>query len=164
MPAPATYCRHCNEAFPAAVPIIAQPSAGFIQMTAQLADHMQKKHPGEIGPDVGAQVTASIAYSAQRVLSHFNSTDHGLMEWRDRERHRVFREMMRGPITDEKIETKVQQLSEHWEGFWDLDANRSAEIAAQVIQLVKSMRDAIEERDLYPESVIEVAQSVVLTN
>jgi hypothetical protein len=160
MPPPATYCRQCNQAFPVAVPIIGSPpETSFVQLTVQLADHMQRKHPKEVQTDITAQVNASIAYSAQKILAHFNSTDQGLMEWQDRVRHGVFREMMRGPVSDEKIETKVRELSEHWEGFWDLDANRSAEIAEQVTMLVKSMRDAIEERNLYPEP----AQSLVST-
>lgn len=154
LPQSATYCRHCNMAFPVSVPIVGEPpDARFVRLTAQLADHMMKKHQDKFKQDYSIQMNMSIAYSAQIVLENFNSTDEALMSWRDRERHKMFRAMMRATVSDEKIEHKVEELLEVL--FDDpksaiedetRDATRKAFVA-----FVKSMRDAIEERNLYPE-------------
>jgi hypothetical protein len=150
LPPPATYCRHCNEAFPVVVPILgAPPDAEYVRATAQLADHIQRKHPKETQEGYGVQVAMSMAYSAQVVLANFNSTDQGLMEWRDRERHKVFRAMMRGPVSDEKIANQVSALFGYASQREDGPQTPTME---EVILLVKSMRDAIEERHLYPET------------
>lgn len=157
LPPSATYCRHCNQAFPVAVPILgAPPETGFVQLTAQLAEHIQRKHPQEVQGDITAQVNASIAYAAQKVLAHFDSSDQGLMEWRDRVRHMVFREMMRGSVSDEKIAEKVAALFALWESD-----EKSVSIEELVIQLVKSLRDAIEERNLYPEASANPPQPLI---
>ena len=95
MPPPATFCKHCNQSFPVSVPIIGAPiETGFVQTTSKLAAHIQSKHPDLVQADVAQQMNASIACSAQLVLNHFQSTDEGLMKWRDRERHRIFRAML----------------------------------------------------------------------
>ena len=82
MPPMATYCRHCNESFPVALPILGEPSdTQYVRATAQLAQHIQMKHKEEMQKDVGVQVQLSIGCSAQCVLRHFTSSDDGLMEW-----------------------------------------------------------------------------------
>lgn len=147
LPQSATYCRHCNMAFPVAVPIIGAPhDTGFVQLTAQLADHIQRKHPEQLQKDLAAQVQLSIGCSAQIVLANFDSTDQGLMEWRDRERHKIFRAMMRSGVSDEKIEQKVRALFEMY-----AHSPEEGPTEEDVIAVFKSMRDAIEERNLYPE-------------
>lgn len=149
MPPSATYCKHCNTAFGVSIPILGAPvESQYVQKTAELADHMQRKHPKEVEPDIQAQVMCSIAYSAQRVLDHFQSNDPGLMQWRDRERHRIFRAMLVRSVSDVKIANKVSEL-------FQLAATRDdgpqTPTMDEVIQFLKSMRDAIEERNLYPE-------------
>ena len=66
------------------------------------------------------------------------------MSWRDRERHKMFRAMMRSGVTDEKIKDKVDAL-------FAMCAGAHGPTEEEVTALIKSMRDAIEERNLYPE-------------
>ena len=157
MPPAATYCKHCNTAFGVSIPILGAPlESQYVQKTAELADHMQRKHPKEVQPDIQAQVMCSIAYSAQRVLDHFTSNDPGLLQWRDRERHRIFRAMLVRSVSDEKIANKVSALF----GFCATrEDGPQTPTMDEVIQFIKSMRDAIEERNLYPAE----AQSLVST-
>ena len=145
LPQSATYCRHCNMAFPVALPIVGEPrDAQFIRATQQLADHLINKHKPEFQKDIAVQVLYSISCSAQVVLANFDSTDQGLMSWRDRERHKMFRAMMRSGVTDEKIKDKVDAL-------FAMCAGAHGPTEEEVTALIKSMRDAIEERNLYPE-------------
>jgi hypothetical protein len=148
MPAPKTFCKHCNAAFPMALPILGQdPGIEFYQLTANLALHLNQAHLKEIQQDALAQMACTIAYSSQRVIRHFSSTDTGLLTWCDTERHKVFRAVSKPPMPDERIEQKVAEL-------FDLAARREegpgTPSMEEVILLVKSMRDALEERNLYP--------------
>lgn len=158
MPPMATYCRHCNESFPVALPILGEPSdTQYVRATAQLAQHIQMKHKEEMQKDVGVQVQLSIGCSAQCVLRHFTSSDDGLMEWGDRERHKVFRTMLRGPVSDEKIGAQVSALFNFTSTREDGPQTPTMD---EIILLVKSMRDAIEERNLYPESIPNLVSTV----
>ena len=149
MPPASTYCKHCNASFGVSIPILGTPAGSeFIQKTAELAQHMQQKHMAEVRPDIESQVQCSIAYSAQRVLDHFNSSDPGLLQWRDRERHIIFRAMLVRSVSDEKIADKVSALF----GFAATrEDGPQTPTMEEVTQFIKSMRDAIEERNLYPD-------------
>jgi hypothetical protein len=157
MPLAKTFCVHCNASFPQAVPIIGSAKdAEYQGLMAALAIHVATKHPEHAQANVNAQVECALAFSAMQVLHNFQSTDEGLMGWRDRLRHKLFRFAMRGQVSDEMIQQKVE----------DLFALRNAESyespsVADVILLIKSMRDALEERDLYPEESPKMVVSPV---
>ena len=158
MPAPATFCKLCPASFPVSISILGQkPGTEFYQTTAQLAQHIQQKHPDELQADAAAQMNMAFAYSAQRVLAHFTSTDAGLMQWLDCERHKILRAACHA-VPDDRIEQKVADL-------FDLASRREegpqTPTLEEVILLVKSMRDALEERTLYPGATLEPAPNLV---
>jgi hypothetical protein len=158
MPAPATFCKHCNASFLVSIPIIGQkPGSEFYQTTANLAQHIQQKHPEVLQVDATAQINMAFAYSSQRVLAHFTSTDHGLMLWLDCERHKILRSVCHA-VPDERIEQKVAQL---FEFAAQREEGPRTPTMEEVIQLVKSMRDALEERHLYPGTTLEPAPNLV---
>jgi len=157
MPALATFCRHCNASFPVAIPIFgARKDEECFTVMQTLATHVTTKHPEQVQQDGPAQMRFAFGFSGQLMMAHFTTTDERLQSWLDRERHAIFRAMLRSSVTDEKIERKVADL------FHLASVRKDGPhlpTPGEVILLVKSMRDAIEERNLYPEP----APSPVLT-
>lgn len=148
----ATFCKHCNASFPVAVPIVGQaPGTEFYQMTSELALHLNQKHAAEIPTDAQAQMNCVIAFSSQRVIRHFSSNDSGLLGWCDRQRYKLLRAVVK-QVPDDRIEHKVAELFELASRREDGPQTPTLE---EVILLVKSMRDAIEERNMYPGETLE---------
>jgi hypothetical protein len=156
------FCKHCSAFFPAPVPIIGQPpEMEFLRSVGELAMHMQKEHMPLVQLDLPIQTAFAVANSALMVMNHFNVADADMNRWRDRERHKIFCAALRESVSDERIESKVRELVEH---LFDAtceenDIGIRQEMIDGFTGLVKSMRDAIEERDLYPD--LHQPQSVV---
>jgi len=83
------------------------------------------------------------------VLTNYTSQDEGLVKWRDLVRHRLHDFATKNRISDATIEEKVHAL------FYLSNGNYDAAGESDVLQLVKDVRDILEERGMYPvESLI----------
>jgi hypothetical protein len=144
-----TKCVHCSRTFPFAVPIVGAPKdSEYYILTGQLAQHLVDKHPLEAKKAVEAQMIWGMGISTIMCLRHFDSTDEGLTSFRDLVRHRLHEFSTKHRISDATIEQKVKALcspDQFGLSQWD------------VIQLVKDVRDILEEKGMYPiENVVSV--------
>jgi hypothetical protein len=144
-----TKCAHCSRTFPLAVPIVGAPKdTGYIQLTGQLAQHLIQKHPQIAKKAVENQLNMGVGISALMCLQNFESTDEGLLKWRDLIRHNLHRFATKNRISDATIREKVDTL---FAEATHAPAAVSKLIGPEtVIQLVKDVRDILEERLGYP--------------
>lgn len=148
-PAP-TKCAHCSHVFPLAVPIVGAPKdAEFFQMCGLIATHLMNKHVEVAKGIIQRQAEVGFAISGLMALEHVESSDVGLSKWRDQSRHRLHEFTTKNRISDATIELKVRELDYKNETLPD-----------DIIQLVKDVRDILEEKGLYPLD----AQTVVLAH
>ena len=151
-----THCIHCSKRFPLAVPIIGAPKdTEYIQLTGQLAQHVMDKHPLMARKAVEQQLQIGMGVSSLMVLVNFKSSDAGLANWRDRVRFQIHDFARKNKISDATIEEKVKVLMP------DLTNENDIRLRAEVIALVKEMRDVLEERGPFKPSWTQ-ARSVVL--
>ena len=151
-----THCIHCSKRFPLAVPIIGAPKdTEYVQLTGQLAQHVLDKHPLMAKKTFEQQVQIGMGVSSLMVLVNFKSSDAGLANWRDRARFQIHDFARKNKISDATIEEKVKVLMP------DLTNENDIRLRAEVIALVKEMRDVLEERGPFKPSWTQ-ARSVVL--
>jgi hypothetical protein len=93
--------------------------------------------------------------SSLLVLTNYRSSDAGLANWRDRVRFQIHDFARKNKISDATIEEKVKALMP------DLTNENDIRLRAEVIALVKEMRDVLEERGPFKPSWTQ-ARSVVL--
>ncbi len=156
-----THCIHCSKRFPLAVPIIGAPKdTEYIQLTGQLAQHVMDKHPLMAKKAVEQQLQIGMGVSSLMVFQNFKSSDAGLVNWRDRVRFQIHDFARKNKISDATIEEKVKAMAHH--GHGEFPTGQKVIDAADVIALVKEMRDVLEERGPFKPSWTQ-AQSVVLT-
>jgi len=148
-----TKCQHCSKTFAIAVPIVGAPKdTEYIQLTAQLAQHLMDKHPLMAKKAVEQQMQIGLGVSALMCLVHFESTDSGLASWRDRARFQLHDFSRKTRISDQTIETKVKAIT-HTPGNGPY-CEEAVVTTSDVIALVKEMRDILEERgDFSPSSI-----------
>ena len=152
-----THCIHCSKRFPFAVPIIGAPKdTEYIQLTGQLAQHVMDKHPLMAKKAVEQQLQIGMGVSSLLVLTNYKSSDAGLANWRDRVRFQIHEFARKNKISDATIEEKVRVLMP------ELTNENDIRLRAEVIALVKEMRDILEERGPFAPNSTQ-AQSVVLT-
>ena len=152
-----THCIHCSKRFPLAVPIIGAPKdTEYVQLTGQLAQHVLDKHPLMAKKTFEQQVQIGMGVSSLMVLVNFKSSDAGLVNWGDRVRFQIHEFARKNKISDATIEEKVKVLMP------DLTNENDIRLRAEVIALVKEMRDILEERGPFAPNSTQ-AQSVVLT-
>lgn len=146
----ATKCSHCDRTFALAVPILGQQAGTeYVQLAGQCGQHLVDAHPKIARAFVQQQMQLSMDGSALMVLANYSSTDAGLLKWRDEIRYRIHNAFRKNTISDETISEKAKLL-----GLTD-------EETAEVIVLLKEMRDVLEERDPFNPMAIP-AQSIVL--
>ncbi len=138
MPIHVTTCKHCDDRFGSvAAPIIGQPpSAKYMVFMQGLMKHLADKHP-QVANDM---LHGQGLFGTMLCLDQFNTDDDGLVEQRDQTRHWVHNRTRRVRISDATIEEKVLLLA--------LDAEKQS----AVIQLIKTMRDVLEEVGMYPQN------------
>jgi hypothetical protein len=141
-------CSKCEWSTAIPVPIVGEPpSAMYVKLCTTLANHLQTKHKKVAGEIIAQQTMASLDYSAILILGQFNSLNEDLARYRDAGRHRLHDWTRKARVSDATIEEQVAVLA--------LDPEKQQ----GVIRLFKEMRDALEERGLYPEDQAEAAQS-----
>jgi hypothetical protein len=156
-----TACIHCSKRFALAVPIIGAPKdTEYVQLVAQLAQHVMDKHPLMAKKAVEQQLQIGMCVSGLMVLANFESADAGLANWRDRVRFQIHDFSRKNRVSDGTIEKKVGALF----GVINFGSvQQQAAIAPSkedVIKLVKELRDILEEQGPFNPNA---PQSAILT-
>jgi hypothetical protein len=159
-----TRCKHCGQPFASVrVPVIGQQMRQFQEFTQGLQKHLIERHP-----EVYAQMAAlSLEFNGMLLLNQFDITDDQLSKDQDVSRHRIFKLMQRVRVSDATIQKRVDRIFEEWCGpdagitdiisFTGVGAGK-----ADIIGLMKELRDVLGEIGLYPEpAVITVSGSSV---
>ena len=114
------------------------------------------KHPLMAKKAVEQQLQIGMGVSSLLVLTNYKSSDAGLANWRDRVRFQIHEFARKNKISDATIEEKVRVLMP------ELTNENDIRLRAEVIALVKEMRDILEERGPFAPNSTQ-AQSAVLT-
>lgn len=117
----------------------------FRRFGMHLAEHILKKHP-EIA---AAHAVQQQMFDGMLMLMNFNTEDPELKRQRDMIRHQIHRLTQRCVVSDETLMRKVAEAQ-----IVSPDAQMKA------YELLREMRDVLEERDLYPELERPAAEPV----
>lgn len=157
VPEVTTRCNHCDKTFPPPVPVIGQPlDAAYFQMVTVMCAHLQQRHQKVFHQALSRQMPMQVRFSHLYYLDQFQSNDPELHKYADLTRHMLHRKMQRR-ASDQKLTERVNSLPafDGVEGVTDLVRR------ADVLELLKQMRDALQEEGLYPE-VAAAEQNLVV--
>lgn len=134
LPEIATTCAHCPARFFTPIHTVGEPEqARYVKLLSMLGDHLNRKHKDKAAESISQQMNASLDYSGIIVLSHFNSNDEGLIQFREAARNRLHSFTRKVHVSDSTIEEKVAILA--------LPADKQS----AVVELLKQMRNVLEE-------------------
>jgi hypothetical protein len=156
LPEVLTRCAYCKMTWPPITPTIGQAmDQTYFGLVMVMCQHLQQKHPQEFAQEFQKQVQVQLRLSHIFYLQHFNSNDPEVARYRDVSRHAIFAMLQKNRISDATIESKVAQLASQFD---------NSITAPEVINLLKEVRDALEEKGMYPEFNAPDPRRVILAS
>lgn len=150
-------CRHCPKVFygpeeglGGAVIVNEAQQRRAMRYVQSLTQHLQKHHPQALQ---AAQIFGS-EYAGMLALSNFDTEDALVQEQRDFVRWKVHNATRRAVVNDDRI---VEKVSTVLDGFLVGDPEREKKLnesmadglGAKIVEVMKQMRDVLEERGRY---------------
>jgi hypothetical protein len=152
--APITTCKHCNMRFDGGLEIIGRPNARMEALLMKLGSHMHKAHPQH----AQALNLHGAAFMGMLFLMNFKSTDAELNKQRDQARWQIHQQTLNARFSDESLWEQCTALTQRLgDAFDETVSNDEARtiINDMLFEVVKSIRDALEEPNRYPEAKAE---------
>jgi hypothetical protein len=160
-----TKCRYCTQTWPSPVAVVGQSlDSIYYALAYNICGHLQV-HLKKLSHEDAAAVQ-SFVMDTQMPLAHwfylhyFDTTDPELIRYCDRSRHAVWSVLRTREVSDAELEAQVEKLDKiNQAAPWlAKHVNSSAEFQPcnwvrreDALELLKALRDTLEERDLNPE-------------